>query len=92
MCQVDLMKDDKSSTEVAKEGDVHVEPIGASMLMQKDVSIKELDLLKKINELTCANGKSTMNINKPIINEKDEIGLTVEKEESTCLKRGREAK
>jgi hypothetical protein len=75
------MKDDKNSIKVAKEGDVHVEPIGGSMLMQRDVSIKELNLLKKKTELTCANGKSTMSIDKPIINEEDEMGLTLEKEE-----------
>jgi hypothetical protein len=80
MCQADLMKDDKKSTKMAKEGDVHVKPIGADMLTQKGVSIKELYLLKKKNELTSASGKSTMNIDKPNINEEDEMGLTLGKE------------
>jgi hypothetical protein len=77
---------------MAKEGDVNVEPIGANMLMQKDVSIKELNLLKKKNELIGVDGKSTMNIDKPNTNEGDEMGLTPKKEESTCLKRGLMAK
>ncbi len=42
--QIDLMKDRKWSTKVAKEGDVHVELIGADMLMQRNVSLKELEL------------------------------------------------
>ncbi len=45
--QIDLMKDRKWSTKVAKEGDVHVELIGADMLMQRNVSLKELELFFK---------------------------------------------
>jgi hypothetical protein len=41
------MKDRKWSTKVAKEGDVHVELIGADMLMQRNVSLKELELFFK---------------------------------------------
>jgi hypothetical protein len=86
------MKDDKRLAEMAKEGDVHVKPIRVGMLTQRDVSIKELNLLKKKNELIGASGKSTMNIDRPITNEEDEMGLTLDKEESTCLKRGPVAK
>jgi hypothetical protein len=46
-CQIDLMKDAKRSARVAKGSDVHVKPKGAYMLMQKNVSLKELNLLKK---------------------------------------------
>ncbi len=80
MHQVDLMKDDKRSIEMAKEGDVHVKSTRADMLMQRDVSLKELNLLKRNNELKGANGKSTMNIDKPIVSEEDEMGLTLNKE------------
>jgi hypothetical protein len=73
-------------------GDVHVEPIGVDMLTQIDVSLKELNLLKMKNELTGDSGKSTMNINKPIASEEDEMGLTPSKEKSTCLRRGQVAK
>jgi hypothetical protein len=53
--QVDLMKDDKKSIEVAKGSDVHVEPKGADMLMHIDVSLKELNLLKRKSESVNAN-------------------------------------
>jgi len=86
------MKDDKKSVEMAKEGNVHVEPIRADMLMQINVSIKELNLLKKKNELINASSMLTMSIDKPNTNEEDEVGLTPEKEESTCLRRGLVAK
>jgi hypothetical protein len=79
------MKDDKWSAEVAKEGDVHVEPTGADMLTQRNLLLKELNLLKIKNELMGANGKLTVSINKPITNEEDEMGLTLDKEKSTCL-------
>jgi hypothetical protein len=38
------MKDDEWSTEMAKEGDVNVESIGANMLTQRNVLLKELNL------------------------------------------------
>jgi hypothetical protein len=82
------MKDDKRSTKVAKEGDIHVEPTGVDMLMQRDVLLKELNLLKRKSELTCASGKSIVSINKPIVSEEDEMGLTLSKEELTFLIRG----
>jgi hypothetical protein len=80
------MKDDKRSTKVAKEGDVHVEPTRVNMLTKIDVSLKQLNLLKRKSELTSASGKSTMSINKPIASEEDEMGLTPSKEESTCMR------
>jgi len=58
------------------------------MLTQRDVSLKKLNLLKRNNELMGASGKLTMSINKPIYIEKDKMGLTPYKEESTCLRRG----
>jgi len=58
--QVDLMKDDKRSVEVTKGSDVHVKPKGAYMLTQRDVSLKELNLLKRKNELAGVNGKLTV--------------------------------
>jgi hypothetical protein len=91
-CQIDLIKDDRRSTKVAKGSDVHVEPKGANMLMQRDVSLKELNLLKKKNKLVGANGKSIVSINKPIANEVDEMGMTLDKEESTCQKNNPVAK
>jgi hypothetical protein len=84
--QVDLMKDGRRSTKVAKGSDVHVELKGADMLTQKDVSLKELNLLKRKSELARANGKSTVSINKLITSEMDETGMTLDKEESTCQK------
>jgi hypothetical protein len=81
MHQVNLTKDDKRSTKVAKEGGVHVEPTRVDMLTQKDVSLKELNLLKRKNELTGATGKLIVSINKPIASEEDEMGLTPNKEE-----------
>ncbi len=92
MHQVNLTKDDKRSTKVAKEGGVHVEPTRVDMLTQKDVSLKELNLLKRKNELTGATGKLIVSINKPIASEEDEMGLTPNKEEQTCLIRGPMAK
>jgi hypothetical protein len=86
------MKDDKRSIKVAKEGDVHVEPTGVDMLTQKNVSLKELNLLKRNNELTGATGKLIVSINKSIPSEKNETGLTPSKEKSTCLIRGPMAK
>jgi hypothetical protein len=38
--QIDLMKNDKKSTEVAKGSDVNVESKGVNMLTQIDVSLK----------------------------------------------------
>jgi hypothetical protein len=86
------MKDDKKSVEMAKESDVHVEPIGADMLTQINVSIKELNLLKKKSELISVSSMLTMSIDKPNTNEEDEVGLTPEKEKSTCLRKGLVAK
>jgi hypothetical protein len=51
------MKDGKRSAKVAKGSDVHVKPKKAYMLTQKDVSLKELNLLKRKNELAGVNGK-----------------------------------
>jgi hypothetical protein len=90
--KVDLMKDDKWLVEMAKEGDVHVELIGANMLTQRVVLLKELNLLKRKSELMGVRDKLIVNIDKPITSEKDEMGLTPDKEESTCLKRGLMAK
>jgi hypothetical protein len=47
------------------------------------VSLRELNLLKRKNELMGASGKSTVRIDKPIISEKDEMVLTINKEKST---------
>ncbi len=63
------MKDDKRSTKMTKEGDVHVKPTRANMLTQRDVSLKELNLLKMKSELMGVNGKWTRNIDKPIASE-----------------------
>jgi hypothetical protein len=41
------MKDDKELAEVAKGSDVHFKPKRADMLTQKDVLLKELNLLKE---------------------------------------------
>jgi len=71
MHQIDLMKDDKRLVEVTKEGDVHVESTRIDMLTHRDVSLKELNLLKRKSELTGVNGKLTMSINKPIVSEED---------------------
>jgi hypothetical protein len=68
---------------VAKEGDVHVKLKRADMLMQKDVSLKEMNLLKRKNDLMGISGKSTMSINKPITSEENDMGLTLNKEKST---------
>jgi hypothetical protein len=67
MHQIDLMKDDKRSIEATKEGDVHVERTGVDMLTQRDVSLKELNLLKRKNEFTRVSGKLIVSINKPIV-------------------------
>ncbi len=53
------------------------------MLMQKDVLLKELNLLKRKSELAGASGKSQVSIDKPIASEVDEMG-DLDKEESTC--------
>ncbi len=53
------------------------------MLMQKDVSLKEMNLLKRKNDLMGISGKSTMSINKPITSEENDMGLTLNKEKST---------
>jgi hypothetical protein len=45
------MKDGKRSVEVAKGSDVHVKPKRDYMLTQKDMSLKELNLIKRKNEL-----------------------------------------
>ncbi len=73
--QVNLMKDDKKLAKVAKGNDVHVEPKGTNMLTQRDVSLKELNLLKRKSELASASGKSTMSIDKPISSEVDETSI-----------------
>ncbi len=44
MHQINFMKDDKRSAEVAKEGDVHFESTKVDILTQRDVSLKELNL------------------------------------------------
>ncbi len=49
------------------------------MLTQRDVSLKELNWLKRKCELMGASGKSTVNINKPIASEEDEMGLNPNK-------------
>ncbi len=85
-CQVDLVKDDRKSTKVTKGSDVHVKRKEANMLTQIDVSLKVLNLLKRKSELASASGKSTMSIDKPIVNEVDEMSMTLDKEELTCLK------
>jgi hypothetical protein len=92
MYQVNLMKDGKRSAELAKEGDVHVQSTRADMLTQKDVSLKELNLLKKKNVLMGASGKFIVSIDKPIASEEYEMDLTPNKEELICLKRGLVAK
>jgi hypothetical protein len=66
-----MMKDDKRSIEMTKEGDVHVKPIRADMFTQRNVSLKELNLLKMKSELMGVNGKWTRNIDKPIASEED---------------------
>jgi hypothetical protein len=71
MHQIDLMKDDKRLVEVTKEGDVHVESTWIDMLTHRDVSLKELNLLKRKSELTGVSGKLTVSINKPIVSEED---------------------
>jgi hypothetical protein len=71
MHQIDLMKDDKRPTEVTKEGDVHVKPTRADMLTQRDVSLKELNLLKMKSELMGVNGKWIGNIDNSIVSEED---------------------
>ncbi len=50
------------------------------------MSLKELNLLKRKSELVGVSGKSIVNIDKPIASEVDEMGMTVNKEELTCLK------
>jgi hypothetical protein len=50
------------------------------------VSLKELNLLKRKSELVGASGKLTVNIHKPIAIEVDEMGMTLDKEELTCLR------
>ncbi len=80
------MKVGKRSTEIAKGNDVHVKPQGADMLTQKDVLLKELNLLKKKSELVGASGKSIVSIDKPIAREVDEMGMTLDEEKLTCLK------
>ncbi len=92
MHQVNLMKDDKRSTEMAEEGDVHVELTRADMLTQRDVSFKELNLLKRKNALMGASGKLIVSIDEPIASEEDEMGLTPNMEKSTSLRRGTMAK
>ncbi len=77
---------------MAKKGDVHVQSTRADMLMQRDVSLKELNLLKRKNVLMGANGKLIVSIDKPIGSEEYEMDLTPNKEELTCLKRGPVAK
>ncbi len=66
-----MMKDDKRSIEMTKEGDVHVKPTRVDMLTQRNVSLKELNLLKMKSELMGVNGKWTRNIDKPIASEED---------------------
>jgi precorrin-2 methylase len=65
--QVILMKDGKRSTEVAKVNDVHVKPKGACMLTQRDVSSKELNLLKRKSELASANGQLTVSTSQLLV-------------------------
>jgi hypothetical protein len=86
------MKDGRKSIEVAKGNDVHVKPKGANMLMQRNVSLRKLNLLKRKSELAGASGKSIVSINKPIANEVDEMGMTLDKEESICQKNSLEGK
>jgi hypothetical protein len=74
------MKDGRRLVEVTKGNYVHVERKGTDMLTQKDASLKELSLLKRKSELAGASGKSMININKPIIREVDEMGMTLDKE------------
>ncbi len=50
------------------------------------MSLKELNLLKRKSELAGASGKSKVNIDKPIASEVDEMGMTLDKEELTCLR------
>jgi hypothetical protein len=47
MHQVDLMKDDKGSAKMAKEGDVHVKLTRVDMLMQRDCVIKVIEFIEK---------------------------------------------
>jgi len=56
------------------------------------MSLKELNSLKRKSELVGANDKSTMSINKPIASEVDEMNMTLDKEESTCLRNNPMAK
>ncbi len=65
--QVDFMKDSKRSVEVAKGIDVHVKPKGAYMLTQKDMSLKELNLIKRKNELASVNGKLIVLISRLLV-------------------------
>jgi hypothetical protein len=89
---INLMKDGKRSSKITKENDVHVEWKRVDMLTQKDVSLKDLNLFKRKSELVGVSGKSIININKPIASEVDEMGMTLDKEESTCLKNSPMAK
>jgi hypothetical protein len=82
--QVNLMKDDKKLAKVTKGSDVHVKPKRVDMLTQKYVSLKKLNLLKRKSELAGANGKSTVNIDKPIASEMDEMDMILDKENLTC--------
>jgi len=54
------MKDDIRLAKVAKGSDAYVELKGVDMLMQRDVLLKELNLLKRKNELAGASGKSIL--------------------------------
>jgi len=74
------MKDGKRLIEIAKRSDVHVKPKRVDMLTQRDVSLRELNLLKRKSKIVGASGKSTMSINKPIANEMDEMGMILDKE------------
>jgi len=80
-CQINLMKDDRRLAEITKGSDVHVKLKGVDMLTQRDVLLKELNLLNRKNELAGANGKATVSIDKPIANGMDEMGMTINKEE-----------
>jgi hypothetical protein len=85
-CQVDLTKDDRKLIQVTKGNDVHVKLKGTNMLTQRNMSLKKLNLLKRISELVGGSGKSTVSIDKPIASEMDEMNMTLDKEESTCLR------
>ncbi len=54
--------------------------------------LEELNLLKRKSGLVGARAKSTISINKPIASEVDEMGMTLDKEESTCLRNSPVAK